>query len=119
MPFADIGKIIFLQIRMAASFTRKFVPMMDRVLVQKLKPEVKSSGGVLLPETAVSAVSNQFAKVLSVGSGRILKDGTQISCSVKPGDTVIVPEFGGMKLKLDDEECHVYRDDDIVGVLRQ
>jgi chaperonin GroES len=103
---------------MAASFARKFVPMMDRVLVQKVKPELKSSGGVLLPETANNSVSNQFAKVISVGSGRVLKDGRQVPCSVKQGDTVIVPEFGGMKLKFDDEECHVYRDEDIVGIIK-
>jgi chaperonin GroES len=103
---------------MATSFARKFVPMMDRVLVQKVKPELKSAGGVLLPETATTSVSNQFAKVLSVGTGRYLKDGTKVPCSVRLGDTVIVPEFGGMKLRFEDEECHVYRDEDIVGIVK-
>ena len=102
---------------MANAFARKFVPMMDRVLVQKVKPELKSAGGVLLPESASTGVSNQLAKVLSVGSGKALKDGTMIPCSVKLGDTVLVPEFGGMKLNLDDEECYVYRDEDIVGIV--
>lgn len=101
---------------MTSSIARKFVPMMDRVLVQKLKPELKSAGGVFLPESG-SGLGNQLAKVVSVGSGKLLKDGNVLPCSVKLGDTVLVPEFGGMKLKLYEEECFVYRDEDIVGVV--
>jgi chaperonin GroES len=104
---------------MATNLARKFVPMMDRVLVQKVKQELKSAGGVLLPESANNAGSNQFAKVISVGVGRFMNNGKTMPCSVKPDDTVIVPEFGGTKLKFDNEEYHVYRDEDIVGIVKQ
>jgi len=46
------------------------------------------------------------------------KDGKKIEVSVKPGDTVVIPEYGGMQLKFDNEEYHVFRDDDIVGIVK-
>ena len=90
---------------------------MDRVLVQKLKQEAKTSTGIFLPEQAKQTINQ--ATVIAVGEGRLLKDGAKIACSVKPGDSVIVPEFGGMKLNFDDEEYHVFRNEDIVGVMKE
>ena len=97
------------------TFVKRFVPLMDRVLVQKMKHEAKTSSGIFLPEQAKQMINQ--ATVISVGAGRILKDGSKLACAVKPGDKVIVPEFGGMSLKFDDEEFHVFRDEDIVGVI--
>ena len=100
-----------------SSIARRFVPVADRVLVQRVKQELKTAGGVLLPES--SQPQNQlFAKVVAVGQGRVLKDGTRVNCNVSEGQTVIVPEFGGTKLKLDDQEFLVFRDEDIVAVVR-
>jgi chaperonin GroES len=100
-----------------SSLARRFVPIADRVLVQRVKQELKTSGGVLLPETA-QPQNQLFAKVVAVGSGRVLKDGTKVDCHVTEGQTVIVSEFGGMKMKLDDEEFMVFRDEDIIAVVR-
>lgn len=95
---------------------KRFIPLMDRVLVQKLKQEGKTASGIFLPDQAKQTINQ--AKVIAVGEGRILKDGNRIVCNVKPGDSVIVPEFGGMNIKFDDEEYQVFRDEDIVGVLK-
>lgn len=98
------------------SAVKRFVPLMDRVLVQKLKHEAKTASGIFLPEQAKQTINQ--ATVIAVGEGRILKNGEKLACTVKPGDSVIVPEFGGMNLKLDDEEYQIFRNEDIVGVMK-
>lgn len=102
--------------KMSSAVARKFVPLMDRVLVQKLKQESKTASGIFLPEQAKQVINQ--ATVVAVGEGRLLKDGKKIPCTVKPGDSVIVPEFGGMTLKFDEEEFQVFRDEDIVGIMK-
>lgn len=96
---------------------KRFIPLMDRVLVQKIKQEAKTASGIFLPDQAKQMINQ--ATVVAVGEGRLLKDGKRIACTVKAGDSVIVPEFGGMTLKFDDEEYQVFRDEDIVGVLKK
>ena len=100
-----------------SAVVKRFVPLMDRVLVQKLKQEAKTASGIFLPEQAKQTINQ--TTVISVGEGRILKNGEKLACTVKPGDSVIVPEFGGMALKFDDEEYHIFRNEDIVGVMKQ
>jgi chaperonin GroES len=101
---------------MSSAVAKKFIPLLDRVLVQKIKQEAKTASGIFLPEQAKQVINQ--ATVVAVGEGRILKDGQKIACSVKPGDSVIVPEFGGMTLKFDDEEYQVFRNEDIVGIMK-
>ena len=100
-----------------SSTVKRFIPLMDRVLVQKIKQEAKTASGIFLPEQAKQMINQ--ATVISVGEGRLLKDGQRLACTVKPGDSVIVPEFGGMTLKFDDEEFQIYRNEDIVGVMKK
>jgi len=100
-----------------SGIAKRFVPLMDRLLVQKLKAEVKTASGILLPESAAKPLN--WGKVLSVGPGRLSKEGDLLPMNVKVGDTVVVPEYGGITLKLDDEEYHVFRDEDIMGVIQE
>ena len=79
----------------------------DRVLVRKITPQSKTAAGVLLPDSAVQMLNE--AQVVSVGAKT--KYGVQI------GDRVVVPEFGGLKIKVDDSELVVYREEDVLGVL--
>eukprot|EP00920_Eleutheroschizon_duboscqi_P024330 GHVT01060442.1.p3 GENE.GHVT01060442.1~~GHVT01060442.1.p3 ORF type:complete len:102 (+),score=28.57 GHVT01060442.1:169-474(+) len=97
-----------------ASLVRRFVPLMDRVLVQKLRPELQTKAGLFLPE---SAGTSNTATVVRVGVGRLSRSGERLGMSVKEGDTVVIPEYGGMPLKLADEEYHVFRDEDLIGVV--
>jgi chaperonin GroES len=100
-----------------ASAGPKFRPLADRILVRKVVAETKTASGLFLPEAAQDKVQN--AKVLAVGPGKYLKDGTLSAISVKVGDTVVIPEYGGMKLKLDGEELQVFRNDDLVGLMKE
>mmetsp|Transcript_51669 Transcript_51669/g.160313 ORF Transcript_51669/g.160313 Transcript_51669/m.160313 type:complete len:103 (-) Transcript_51669:98-406(-) len=100
---------------MAQAFKR-FLPLADRILVQKLKAEVKSAGGILLPDSAKQEVNQ--AKVLAVGVGRKNLKGELIPMNTTVGDTVVIPRYGGTEFKIDSEEYHIYRDEDIVGIIK-
>merc|ERR1712083_936831 len=109
-----MGTDICPECTMAQAFKR-FVPLADRILVQKLKADVKSAGGILLPDAAKQEVNQ--AKVLAVGLGKRNKEGELLPLVTKAGDTVVIPQYGGMPIKLDNEEYHIYRDEDIVGII--
>ncbi|EDO05529.1 putative chaperonin GroES 10 kDa protein [Babesia bovis T2Bo] len=97
------------------SIAKKFVPLFDRVLVTKIKPDNKTKSGLLLPES--SSLSSRLATVLAVGAGRITPKGDLVPPTLKQGDTVVIPEYGGMELKLDGERYSVFREEDIIGVI--
>ncbi|CAD7974133.1 unnamed protein product [Amoebophrya sp. A25] len=102
---------------MAASAVKRFVPLADRVLVQVFKAEAKTATGIYLPEAAKQSINQ--AKVISVGKGRLGEGDKLLPLSVKAGDTVIIPEYGGMSIKFDSEDYKLFRDDDIVGVMAE
>ncbi|CAI8013164.1 10 kDa heat shock protein, mitochondrial [Geodia barretti] len=92
---------------------KRFRPLLDRVLVQRLSPETKTKSGLVIPEKAQEKVNE--AKVVAVGAGGRNKGGEVVPVSVTIGDTVLVPEYGGTKLKFDDEDYVLLRDGDILG----
>lgn len=69
---------------------KSLAPLLDRVLVQRVKMEAKTAGGIYLPESSVKELNE--AKVLAVGPGGLDKDGKRVSCSVAPGDKVLIPQ---------------------------
>lgn len=93
------------------------LPTFDRVLVQRIQPPTKSVGGVFLPESSVPRLNQGM--VLAVGPGRRGKDGEVIPMSVKEGDKVLLPEYGGNTVKIDQEELVIYRDEDLLAVLKE
>ncbi|CAK9104593.1 unnamed protein product, partial [Durusdinium trenchii] len=98
------------------SIVKRFIPLMDRVLVQKIKTEAKTASGIFLPDTAKK--DPNWAKVLATGPGRLSKEGELLPMNIKVGDTVVIPEYGGVTLNFDNEEYHVFRDEDIMGVIQ-
>lgn len=94
---------------------RRLIPLLDRVLIERIVAPTKSAGGVLLPDSAVSKVNEGV--VLAVGPGRRTRDGDVVTPSVKEGDKVLLPEFGGSMVKLNDKELFLYRDDELLGIL--
>lgn len=94
---------------------KKLIPLFDRVLVQRLAAETKTKGGVLLPEKAQGKVLE--ATVIAVGPGTRTDSGSVIPPSVKAGDQVLLPEYGGTKIHVNDEEMFLFRDTDILGKL--
>ncbi|XP_036712914.1 10 kDa heat shock protein, mitochondrial-like, partial [Balaenoptera musculus] len=92
---------------------RKFLPLFDRVLVERSAPEVVTKGGIMLPEKSQGKVLQ--AMVVAVGSGSKGKGGEIQPVSVKVGDKVLLPEYGGTKVVLDDKDYFLFRDGDILG----
>lgn len=94
----------------------KLRPLMNRVLVRKAEPLTKTKGGILLPESKQEQLN--FGTIIAVGPGRHLDNGQIRPMTVKEGDTVLLPEYGGSKITLaDNNDYFLYRDDDIVGIL--
>jgi chaperonin GroES len=81
---------------------------LDRVLVQRVKAETKTAGGIFLPESSVKELNE--ARVLAVGPGALDKDGKRIGMSVVAGDKVLIPQYGGSPLKVGEEEFSLFRD---------
>ena len=96
----------------------KLRPLLNRVLIKKAEPLTKTKGGILLPEKAGEQLN--FGVVIAVGPGRFLENGTLRPVFVKEGDTVLLPEYGGSKVTLsDNQDYFLYRDDDIMGTLHE
>ncbi|XP_052149849.1 10 kDa chaperonin, mitochondrial [Oryza glaberrima] len=95
---------------------RRLIPSMNRVLVEKLLQPNKSAGGILLPETTKQLNS---AKVVAVGPGERDRAGKLIPVSLKEGDTVLLPEYGGTEVKLAEKEYLLFREHDILGRLEE
>ncbi|KAJ8255537.1 hypothetical protein COCON_G00194010 [Conger conger] len=92
---------------------RKFLPLFDRVLVQRLVAETVTKGGIMLPEKAQGKVLQ--ATVVAVGPGTTDKSGDLQPVSVKVGEMVLLPEYGGTKVILEDKDYFLFRDGDILG----
>lgn len=91
-------------------------PVHDRVIVKKDEPETKTSGGILIPETAHSTVTK--GTVLAVGPGKYsTKTAQLIPMSAKTGDTVLFHPAAGSTLKVDGQTLHVMTDADVWCVI--
>lgn len=69
---------------------KSLAPLLDRILVQRIKAESKTAGGIFLPESSVKELNE--AKVLAVGPGGLDKEGKRVTPSVAPGDKVLIPQ---------------------------
>ncbi|KAK7477075.1 hypothetical protein BaRGS_00031661 [Batillaria attramentaria] len=92
---------------------KKFVPLFDRILVERYLPETKTKGGIMIPEKAQGKV--QEATVVAVGKGSKNEKGEVSPVSVGIGDKVLLPEYGGTKIVLEEKEYFLFRDGDLLG----
>lgn len=90
-------------------------PLHDRVVIKRLEEEQKTSGGIVIPDTA--AEKPQKGEVVAVGNGKILDNGETRALDVKVGDKVLFGKFSGNEVKIDDQELLVMREEDILAVL--
>jgi len=96
---------------------KALVPLLDRVLVQRIKAETRTASGILLPESSVKELNE--AKVLAVGPGGFDKDGKRISMSVNEGDKVLIPQYGGSPVKVGEDEYHLFRDHELLAKINE
>jgi chaperonin GroES len=90
-------------------------PLHDRVIVKRVEEETTTPGGIVLPGSAAEKPSQ--GKVLAVGSGKLLDNGTVRPLEVKVGDKVLFGKYSGNEVKVDGEDLIVMREEDIMGIL--
>ena len=95
----------------------KIRPLADRVLVQRLEAETKTSGGIVLPDSAKE--KPQKGKIISVGGGKTLDDGTLRKMQVKKGDMVLFTSYAGTEVKISDKEYLIMSESDIMAVIEK
>jgi chaperonin GroES len=92
----------------------KIRPLHDRVIIKRLEEERTSPGGIVIPDSA--AEKPVQGKVLAVGKGKILEDGTVRPLDVKVGDKILFGKYSGTEIKIDGDELVVMREDDLMAV---
>ena len=95
----------------------KFRPLHDRVVIQRVEEEVKSKGGIIIPDTAKEKPME--GEVMAVGPGARGDDGKIHPLDVKAGDRVLFGKWSGTEVKLDGEDLIIMKESDIMGVLDQ
>lgn len=93
----------------------KFKPLRDRVFIKFSHEEEKTAGGLYIPDTAKE--KPQRGKIIAVGSGKVTDNGKRQPIDVKVGDTVLFDKYSGSKIKIDDEEYLIIREEDILGIV--
>ncbi|KAK2635396.1 hypothetical protein Ddye_030188 [Dipteronia dyeriana] len=93
---------------------KRLLPSLNRVLIEKIVPPSKTSAGILLPEKSTKLNSG---KVIAVGPGARDSQGKTIPVAFKEGDTVLLSDYPGKEVKLDEKEYLLYREDEILGTL--
>ena len=93
----------------------KFKPLRDRVLVRYSSEEEKTAGGLFIPDAAKE--KPQKGTVIAVGPGRVTDDGKRQAMEIKVGDTVLFDKYSGSKIKIDEEEYLIIREEDILGIV--
>jgi chaperonin GroES len=90
-------------------------PLEDRVLIKPQEAEQKTTGGIVLPDSAKE--KQQRGTVVAVGGGKLLDTGERAGMSVKEGDTVVFGKYAGTEIKIEGEEHQIMRESEILAVL--
>ena len=93
----------------------KIRPLADKVLVQRVEAQTVTSGGIVLPDSAKE--KPQRGKIISVGKGKALDDGTVKKVQVRKGDMVLFTSYAGTDVKIDDKEYLIMSESDIMAVI--
>jgi len=95
----------------------KIRPLADKVIVERIEAENKTAGGIVLPDSAKE--KPQRGKVINVGEGKLLDDGSRSKMQVKKGDEVLFTSYAGTEVKLDGKEYMIMDESDIMAVIEK
>lgn len=93
----------------------RLVPIGNHVILKRSESEATSSGGIVLPDSAVQ--KSQTGRVLSVGDGFVLENGLRVPHQIAEGDTVLFPKYAGTSINLGDEELLIIRESEILAII--
>ncbi len=95
----------------------KFRPLHDRVVVRRIEEDEKTSGGIIIPDTAKEKPMQ--GEVLAVGPGERNEKGQITPLDVKAGDRILFGKWSGTEVKMDGDELLIMKESDIMGVLEE
>jgi chaperonin GroES len=90
-------------------------PLQDRLLVRRVEEVETTKGGIIIPDSAKERPLE--GKVIAVGNGKRLEDGTLVPLDVKSGDRILFGKYAGTEIKVDGVEHLILREDEVLGVL--
>ena len=90
-------------------------PLGDRIIIELVEVEETTSFGIVLPDSAKE--KPQTGKVVAVGTGRVLDNGTRVELDVKVGDEILFSKFAGTEVKYDGTEYLILRESDILAIV--
>jgi chaperonin GroES len=93
----------------------KFRPLHDRLLIRRVEQEAKTTGGIIIPDTAQEKPME--GEVVAVGPGARGDDGKVHPLDVKAGDRVLFGKWSGTEVRLDGEELMIMKESDVMGVV--
>jgi chaperonin GroES len=93
----------------------KFRPLHDRVMIRRVDPEGRSTGGIIIPDTAQEKPME--GEIVAVGPGARDETGKVVPLDVKPGDRILFGKWSGSEIKLDGEDLLIMTESDIMGVI--
>ena len=93
----------------------KFRPLHDRIVLRRIKPEEKTAGGIIIPDTAKEKPME--GEVIAVGPGARNEQGALVELDVKAGDRVLFGKWSGTEVKLDGEELLIMKESDVMGIV--
>ena len=93
----------------------KVVPLDDKVVVKRMLSEMQTTGGIVLPDSAQE--KPRQGRVLSVGDGRLLSNGTRAAHQVSEGDRVVFQSYAGAEVVINGQELLILREDEILAVV--
>jgi chaperonin GroES len=95
----------------------KLKPLDDRIVIKQSEAEEKTTGGIILPDTAKE--KPQIGKVVETGPGKLLDNGKRAKMSVKKKDEVIYARYGGNEVEIDGEKYVILRESDVHGIVER
>ena len=93
----------------------KLRPLHDRIIVERGEQATKSAGGIIIPESAKEKPME--GKVVAVGEGKVLEDGSRGKMDLKQGDRILFGKYAGTEVTIDSNEYLIMREDDVLAVL--
>ena len=90
-------------------------PLQDRIIVKRIEEEEKTSGGIIIPDTAKE--KPQEGKVIAVGKGKVSDEGKVIALDIKKGDKILFSKYAGSEVKVNGTEYLIMREEDVLGVV--
>jgi chaperonin GroES len=94
----------------------KITPLHDRLVIQRTPEELKSKGGIVIPDTAAEKPSR--GKVIALGSGKLLDNGQVRPLALKLGDNVLFGKYSGTEIEVEGEKLVVLREEDVLAVIK-